>query len=268
VKKIVLVAGSVLFVIFVSLIFARFHKDKEAKVVHTLSFKVLVKDADSLAVKGRLLEAKRLYKKAQEATKDTGAIAEMQRKIEETNIKILFSPLMDECSAVYVVKPNDSLSKISKKFYTTVALIKRANGLSSDVIRPMQKLKINTNKFSIVVDKSQNLLFLKRKGEIIKTYVVSTGKDNSTPTGNFKIVNKLKKPVWFKAGAVVSPDSPDNVLGSRWLGLDMKGYGIHGTTSPKDLGKQITLGCVRMNNKDVEDLFDIVPLGTEVTIVD
>jgi lipoprotein-anchoring transpeptidase ErfK/SrfK len=112
------------------------------------------------------------------------------------------------------------------------------------------------------------MLFLKNGDEILKTYVVSTGKNNSTPAGNFKIVNKQPNPTWFKAGAIVPADSPENILGTRWLGLDIKGYGIHGTTQPQELGKQVTLGCVRLRNEEVEELYDIVPLGTEVTIVD
>ena len=91
---------------------------------------------------------------------------------------------------------------------------------------------------------------------------------NSTPVGNFKIINKLPNPTWFKAGAVVAPNSPDNILGSRWLGFDLPGYGIHGTTDPGNLGKQITQGCIRMSNSDIEELYAIVPLGTEVTILD
>jgi lipoprotein-anchoring transpeptidase ErfK/SrfK len=85
--------------------------------------------------------------------------------------------------------------------------------------------------------------------------------------GTFKIVNKLPNPTWFKAGAVLPSDSPENILGSRWLGLDKKGYGIHGTTMPQDLGKQVTAGCVRMKNEEVEELYDIVGTGTEVTVV-
>jgi lipoprotein-anchoring transpeptidase ErfK/SrfK len=140
--------------------------------------------------------------------------------------------------------------------------------LTSNIIRPGDELKINTCRFSLVVDKSQNIMFLKREGQVIKSFVVATGKDNSTPTGTFKIVNKLVRPTWFKTGAIIPPDSPENILGSRWLGFDLKGYGIHGTTDPAGLGRQITLGCVRMKNEEVEDLFDLVPVGTEVTIVD
>jgi lipoprotein-anchoring transpeptidase ErfK/SrfK len=86
--------------------------------------------------------------------------------------------------------------------------------------------------------------------------------------GNFKIVNKLINPPWFKAGAVVPPESPDNILGSRWMGFNLTGYGIHGTTEEETIGRQITQGCVRMTNSEVEELFAIVPTGTEVTIVD
>ena len=102
----------------------------------------------------------------------------------------------------------------------------------------------------------------------MKTYVVATGVSNSTPAGTFKIVNKLANPTWFKVGAVVPPGSDENILGSRWLGLNLSGYGIHGTIEPETLGQQITQGCVRMANSDVEELYTIIPLGTEVTIVD
>jgi lipoprotein-anchoring transpeptidase ErfK/SrfK len=52
------------------------------------------------------------------------------------------------------------------------------------------------------------------------------------------------------------------------MGFDLEGYGIHGTNEPDKLGQQITLGCVRMSNEEVEELFSIVPTSTEVTILD
>jgi lipoprotein-anchoring transpeptidase ErfK/SrfK len=75
-------------------------------------------------------------------------------------------------------------------------------------------------------------------------------------------------PTWYKQGAVIPAGSPENILGTRWMGFDLPAYGIHGTTEPQSLGKQVTQGCVRMSNADVEQLFIIVPIGTEVTIVD
>ncbi|MCM8786685.1 MAG: L,D-transpeptidase family protein [Candidatus Omnitrophica bacterium] len=257
----------VIFIIAIFLIAAAsfiFFINKKASNNVNLNFSAAIEALN----KGNYLEAKKLYKKVLEEIKDENKLNEIQKTIEDINIKILFSQILDECSTQYVVKPSDSLAKIAKEFNTTVELIKRANNLKSDVIQPKQKLKVNTCKFSILIDKSQNLLFLKRAEEIIKTYVVSTGKNNSTPVGNFKIITKLTNPTWFKAGAVIPPDSPENILGSRWLGFNLKGYGIHGTTEPDNLGKQVTSGCIRMRNSDVEELYDIVPEGAEVVVVD
>ena len=190
----------------------------------------------------------------------------------ETTATPLFNSLMskdsDSKSVIYEVLPGDNLTKISKKHQVTIGLIKRVNGLSTDVIRPGMKLKIPTAKFSVVVDKSQNILILKADEEVLKTYTVSTGTNNSTPVGVFKATDKLVDPTWYKAGAVVPPGSAENVLGTRWIGIDKPGYGIHGTTEPEKLGQQVTAGCVRMKNEEVEELYDLIPAGTEITIVD
>jgi len=185
-------------------------------------------------------------------------------------MKILFSKIMDKGSFFYEVKGGDTLGKIAQRFNTTVELIKKINGLESNIIKIGDKLKITRKKFSVVIDKSQNLLFLKKDDEVFKTYVVSTGMNDSTPMGTFKIVTRVKNPVWFRKdiGVTVPADDPENILGSRWLGLNKKGYGIHGTNQPQTLGSRETRGCVRMRNKDVEEVFDILPRGTEVTILE
>jgi len=259
-----IIIGVVALIVLVSLIRGRGPARVEGKAGTVIDY---LKQATLSFEEGKYVESRQLYKKALEVTKDIGKLKLIQERIEELNMKIMFSSAMDDCSVRYTVKSGDTLSGIAKKHNTTVGLIKRANGLDSDIIILGQELKITNCKFSVVVDKSQNLLFLKRGDEVIKTYLVSTGKDNSTPIGNFKIVNKLTNPTWYKTGAVIPPDSEENILGSRWMGFDLKGYGIHGTTEPKKLGRQITLGCVRMKNEEVEELYDIVPTGTEVTII-
>ena len=243
-------------------------KEKPEKEQPSLEKKI--EEAQQKEKEDALLQARKLYKEVFSQLTQPSLIEEVRRKIESLNIKILFSKIIDEDSFLYEVKPGDTLEKIAKRFGTTVELLKKANNLSSDIIRIGDKLKVTKAKFSIVIDKSQNRLFLKKGNEIFKTYIVSTGKNNSTPAGTFKIIAKLKNPVWFRKdiGAVVPPDSPENVLGSRWLGLSIEGYGIHGTNKPDKLGEKNTQGCIRMSNKDVEELFSIVPRGTEVTIVD
>ena len=131
-----------------------------------------------------------------------------------------------------------------------------------------QKLRIWQGSFNIYVDKSQNILILKDGNEVVKVYRVSTGQNNGTPAGKFKIVNKLVDPVWFNRGVVVPPESPANVLGSRWMGFDVPGYGIHGTIEPETIGQHVTAGCIRMRNEEAEELYSLIPVGTEVTVVE
>ena len=228
----------------------------------------LLNKAKGLMVKGDLLGARNIYLKLVNDFTNSSEVMNWQKKAEELNIKLLFSPIVTPKSVLYEIKPGDTLTKISRQFKTTPDLIKKSNNLAGSII-PGRKIKVWNAPFSILVDKSHNTLTLKSEEEVLKTYVVATGRDNCTPVGNFKITNKLLNPTWFKKGDnVIAPADPKNALGTRWLGIDMAGYGIHGTIEPQNLGKQVTEGCVRMVNADVEELFIIVPTGTEVTIVD
>ncbi len=219
---------------------------------------------------GDYLSAKNMLKAMMERVTSQEQIERLEHLLQRVNFAILTNPIPVEGKTVeYTVKPGDTLYGIAKKFGTTVEFIKMRNHLRSDVIRPGQKLSIYTGKFSIVVDKSQNLLMLYADGELVKTYKVSTGKDNLTPEGEFKIVTKLKNPTFFHEGKAIPPGDPKNILGTRWLGFDYGNgsYGIHGTTSPETIGTYETNGCVRMKNEDVEELFALVPVGTVVKIV-
>lgn len=216
----------------------------------------------------QLAEAQATYRMLLSQFPDSPLVTQTQTRLGTVNVALLFSPVITPTDAVHEVRPGDTLGKIAHQYRTTVDFLKRTNGLSSDVIRPEQKLKVPKGRFAIAVDKSLNQLLLTADNQFIKSYPVATGKENSTPVGTFKITTKIPNPVWWKEGAAVPADSPENILGTRWLGFDLKGYGIHGTTDPGAIGKQVTAGCVRMSNSDVEELFDIVPSGTEVTIVD
>ena len=120
-------------------------------------------------------------------------------------------------------------------------------------------------RFNVLVDKSQNLLTLKSGEEVVKTYRCSTGAGGITPTGTYKIVNRMIDPVWK---GIVAPGDPENPLGTRWLGFDLPQYGIHGTNQPETIGQPVTKGCVRLVNSDAEELYTLLPEGTAVTIVE
>jgi len=239
-------------------------KKPGAKTIGKIYFGI----ASAYENKNDLVKARDIYQLILRKHQNIENISEVQDKLGKLNIAILFSKTMTDKDTLYEVEPGDTLIKIAKKFGTTVDLIKTANSLKNDNIKARSKLKISKAKYKILVDKSQNVLTLLRDDDIIKVYRVSTGENNSTPVGNFKIINKIIDPVWYTEKAIVPAESPDNVLGSRWMGFNLPGYGIHGTTSPEKIGQQATKGCVRMLNAEVEELYKIIPAGTEVTIVD
>lgn len=108
--------------------------------------------------------------------------------------------------------------------------------------------------YSITVNTKTRRLHLLKDGKWIKSYPIATGKIlTKTPEGTYRIINKQ-----------VNPGGP---FGARWMGLNRKGYGIHGTNNPSSIGKAVSHGCIRMYNKDVIELFNLVGVGTKVKIV-
>lgn len=124
----------------------------------------------------------------------------------------------------------------------------------------------------IVINKSKRILTLYKGKEVIKKYPIAQGKLPSyTPEGKFSIATKIVNP-WWGGGGYAKPVKggvPENPLGYRWMGLSLGGgssYGIHGNNSPYSIGTNVSHGCIRMINSDVEELFEIVPLYTKVWI--
>jgi len=109
-------------------------------------------------------------------------------------------------------------------------------------------------------------LKLKQGSKTLKEYTVAVGKTfYQTPIGKYSIKNKIIHPTWYPAGREPVPPGPQNPLGTRWLGIH-NGYGIHGNNNPESIGTFISKGCIRLYNKDVEELFDLVEIGTPVEI--
>ena len=268
-RKVLITAGlSLAVVIILILAIGRSQKRSGEKSKNT-GTDTLYNTAISMQAKGELEKASKLYQELIKQFPAYKQISDAEKRLRGLNIEILFSPIVTEEDIFYNVEPGDTLGKIATRYNTTVDLIMRSNNLKGDLIRPGKRLKISGAKYSIIVDKSQNSLTLKADDAIFKVYPVATGEYNSTPVGTFKIVEKLKNPDWYKQGEGAIPaDNPKNILGTRWLGLSEPEYGIHGGASKKDLGSQVTNGCVRMTDADVEELFTILPRGTEVTIVD
>jgi hypothetical protein len=118
----------------------------------------------------------------------------------------------------------------------------------------------------ILVSLPDHQLALIEDGQVKKVYSVAVGKESTpSPTGTFHIVVRVVDPTYYHEGKVIPP-GPGNPLGNRWMGLDRKGYGIHGTNVPQSIGKSASHGCVRMAKRDLEELFSLVKPGDEVEI--
>ena len=119
----------------------------------------------------------------------------------------------------------------------------------------------------IVVSLEDRKLALVEDGKVVKTYPVAVGKPSTpSPAGVFTIERRVMNPTYAHDGRIVPP-GPSNPVGSRWMGLSIKGYGIHGTNVPSSIGKAASHGCIRMGKADVEDLFSRVAVGDEVELV-
>lgn len=118
----------------------------------------------------------------------------------------------------------------------------------------------------IVINIPAMSLHFLENGRVSRTYPVAVGKDRSqTPLGEFAVTSKVINPTWFPPGKPPVPPGPANPLGTRWIGL-RDGYGIHGNNNPASIGSLVSLGCIRMYNEDVEELFQKVKIGTPVSI--
>ena len=127
----------------------------------------------------------------------------------------------------------------------------------------------------IVITRGTNTLRLYDGRALVRTFRVATGQAiYPTPAGVWRIMNKQRNPWWYPPttsawakGLKPVPPGPSNPLGTRWMGLDAAGVGIHGTDAPASIGYSASHGCVRMQVPDAEWLFQHVHVGTPVVIV-
>ncbi|RMG10158.1 MAG: LysM peptidoglycan-binding domain-containing protein [Planctomycetota bacterium] len=171
------------------------------------------------------------------------------------------------------VAPGDVLARIARREGSDYRLIMRLSGLRSDRIRVGQRLLVPRVPVSVIVFKGDFELVLLLGGHFLRAYDVATGKDGRTPEGIFEIgKGKLVNPDWYSPdGKLYKFGTKENILGTRWLPFvntpEHQGFGIHGTSFPESIGTEASMGCLRLRNPDVEELYDLVPPGSRVRIV-
>ena len=118
----------------------------------------------------------------------------------------------------------------------------------------------------VLVSLVDRKLALIDNGVVIATFQVAVGaKISPSPTGEFTIVSRVANPTYYHRGTVI-PTGKDNPVGTRWVGLSLKGYGIHGTNAPRSIGRAASHGCIRLRNRDMEQLFTMLRVGDVVQI--
>jgi len=164
----------------------------------------------------------------------------------------------------YTIQRGDSLDAIGKRFLIPYPLVMKLNGLETSAIRAGHQLKVVQGPVHLEVLKSQFQLRVWLGEVCLRVYPVGVGLNNSTPEGTFNVKNKVTNPPYqpqhktaadFRQGG-----APDNPLGTRWIDLGNH-YGIHGTIEPESIGHDVSEGCIRMHNKHVQELYDLVVVG-------
>lgn len=128
-----------------------------------------------------------------------------------------------------------------------------------------------TSRLEVNLSHRQVSLYLGKN--LIRSYPIAVGRRNwETPVGKFQVLQLLQNPKWIHpmTGKAIAGGTPDNPLGKYWIGFWTNGrnwVGFHGTPNPETVGKEASHGCLRMYNKDIEELFQLVSRGTPVTVV-
>lgn len=121
----------------------------------------------------------------------------------------------------------------------------------------------------LVLNVAARRLYVYLGENLALTYPVAVGRaDHPTPTGSCVVVSKACNPTWYPSdGNPPVPPGPSNPLGTRWMGWSLVGFGLHGTNADWSIGRAVSLGCVRLRNADAEAVFDLVRIGTPLTVV-
>jgi lipoprotein-anchoring transpeptidase ErfK/SrfK len=118
----------------------------------------------------------------------------------------------------------------------------------------------------VLVSLLDRKLAVLENGRVVASFRVGVGAAVSpSPEGEFEIVSRVTNPTYYHEGVVI-PAGKDSPIGTRWIGLSEKGYGIHGTNAPRSIGQASSHGCIRLRNRDMERLFTMLRAGDLVQI--
>jgi L,D-transpeptidase ErfK/SrfK len=189
----------------------------------------------------------------------------------------------------YTIKDLESLIEIARTFGLGYNEIMQANpdldpfvpgeGMSVEIPTSWILPDVTSYK-GIVINLSEMRLyyfFTKKGAKVVTTFPIGIGAEGyDTPEGNFRVIEKIENPSWYVPESIqkekpylpkVLPPGPDNPLGSHAMRLSLRTILIHGTNKPWGVGRRVSHGCIRLYPEDITKLFDLVQIGSSVTIV-
>lgn len=200
-------------------------------------------------------------------------------KLNRLNDSLFFGTAPTKLARFHKVEQGELLGSIGNKYRVDYESIARVNGINPNRIRPGMDLKVVVGEASIIVRKNEKdpdrgptvTWFL--DGRWAREYQACVGDGDKTPAGTYNLSSKERDPSWTNPvnGQLLPNDHPENILGSRWMamkGMNTQGLGIHGTTVDDSIPGYTSAGCVRLLNRDVEELFSFARIGNKVTVLD
>ena len=184
-------------------------------------------------------------------------------------------------SRSYKVKPGEWLGKVSQQLGKELGvpmspgLLMLINGIrDARRVQAGQLLRVPTDEMHVLVERDTHTLKLFLGPLILRVYPVGLGAaDEETPAETFKVTKRLKDPSWTnpKTKVYYPPGAPGNALGGFFIALAeptgvTQGYGIHGTDDQASIGRNESMGCIRMRKGDIDELFELLALGTKVRV--
>ncbi|SDJ39142.1 L,D-transpeptidase family protein [Billgrantia gudaonensis] len=188
------------------------------------------------------------------------------------------------------VEDGDTLVDIARRHNVGYEAIRMANPdvslwapyAGTEVTIPNRHILPDAPREGIVINLSELRLYYYSAEGVVETYPISVGREGyATPVGLTKTTVKVKDPHWSPPRSMreeaaargeppptVVPPGPDNPLGRHAILLGLPSYLIHGTNKPEGVGMRVSRGCIRMYPEDIESLYERVPSGTQVNIVD
>lgn len=212
--------------------------------------------------------------------RDHNAVRQALRRIADETVFSGRANASDPLLDVYVVKSGDNPNAIAARYKLPGEGVMLLNNIRDpSKLRLDQKLVVPREAFHARISKSKLRLDLYLGDTYVRSYPVGLG-GAATPEGGWRVKNRLANPTYYPPASasekrIIPPHDPRNPLGERWIGLEgasgqavgSDGYGIHGTSDPDSIGKNVSLGCVRMHNADVRFVYALLSPGDSTVTI-